>query len=282
MADEATQPGMLSSLSSLCSALACYYRGRLAYTGDVAATQRVLDPRRLGQNASDLSDEDLSDIFCILHPVSLPAIRAAALIHELTPEYTIMSEGNVNMREKEGDQEDMGTFVLATQGIVSCDIALRLSANLKNPTGGFLFGRNQQRCDFLLGRDDQVKRVSNIHFRIYINEYGIIMLEDQSTNGTAVDGNLLRAKEKENGMEYKHTLEIGSRIILTMTPPEEDFRFIVRIPRRDDTSEIAYQQNLTNYFMRIQNTQAEKQARAGGREPVCFFLCCVNLPTDDL
>jgi FHA domain len=267
--DEATQPGMHSLFSSLCCPLARYYRGRPAYTGDVAATQKVLDPRRLGKNASDLSDEDLSDIFCILHPVSLPAIRAAALIHDLTPQHTITSEGNVNIREKEGNPQELGTFVLATQGIVSCDIALRLSANLKSPAGGFLFGRNQQRCDFILGRDDQVKRVSNIHFRIYINEYGILMLEDQSTNGTAVDGNLLRAKEKENGMEYRHTLELGSRIILHMTPPEEDFKFIVRIPRRDEATEVAYQQNLTSYFMRIKNTHLERQARASGRDPVC-------------
>lgn len=272
MADEATQPGMHSLLSSL-SALVRYYIGRPAYTGDVAATQKVVDPRRLGKNSSDLSDEDLSDIFCILHPVSLPAIRAAALIHELTPQHTITSEGAVNIREKEEDPQEMGTFILATQGLVSCDIALRLSANRKGPAGGFLFGRNQQRCDFILGRDDQVKRVSNIHFRVYINEYGIIMLEDQSTNGTAVDGNLLRAKEKENGMEYRHTLEFGSRIILTMTPPEEDFKFIVRIPRRDEATEAAYQQNLTNYFMRIQNAQMEKQARAGGKDPVRNVNC---------
>jgi hypothetical protein len=267
MADEATQPGMHSLSLYTSSALSRYYHGRPAYPCDMAATQKVLDPRRLGQNASDLSDEDLSDIFCILHPVSLPAIRAAGLIHELTPQHTITSEGNVNMREKEGNPQELGT----TQGLVSCDIALRLSADLKSPAGGFLFGRNQQRCDFILGRDDQVKRVSNIHFRIYINEYGIIMLEDQSTNGTAVDGNLLRAKEKENGKEYKHTLELGSRIVLTMTPPEDDFRFIVRIPRRDDASEAAYQQNLTNYFMRIQNAQMQRHARAGGKDPVRKF-----------
>jgi hypothetical protein len=270
MEDEATQPGMPSSFSTLFSPLSCYYRGRPAYTGDLAATQKVLDPRRLGQNASDLSDEDLSDIFCILHPVSLPAIRAAALIHELTPHHTITSEGNVNIREKEVNPQEIGTFVLATQGLVSCDIALRLSADLKSPSGGFLFGRNQQRCDFIMGRDEQVKRVSNVHFRIYINEYGVIMLEDQSTNGTAVDGNLLRGRDRETGkgMEYQHTLELGSRIILTMNPPEEDFKFIVRIPRRDEATELAYQQNLTNYFMRIHNAQAERQARAGGRDPV--------------
>ena len=169
------------------------------------------------------------------------------------------------------EHEDVGTFDLAAQGIVSCDLALRLSADLKNlALGGFLFGRNKARCDLVLGHEDEVKRISNIHFRIYINEYGVIMLEDQSTNGTVVDSILLRAKDKENGKDYRHTLELGSMIVLTMTPPEEDFRFIVRIPQRDDEAESLFQNNLTNYFHRQNQAQAEKRARMMGsvRPPV--------------
>lgn len=274
MEDELTQPGIKCPSCSEFVPLERYYVLRnTAYTGDVSATQLILDPRRLGQHASDLSDEDLADIFCILHPVSVPAVKAAALIHQLTPEHTITAEDNVNIREKSNDPQDVGTFELAEKGLKRCDIALRLSAKTKSPLGGFLFGRNQQRCDFILGLDDDVKRVSNIHFRIYINEYGVIMLEDQSTNGTAVDGQLLRAREKENNIEYKHTLELGSRIVLHMTPPEEDFRFIVRIPRRDESIEEIYQENLTNYFMRIQNAVTERKARAAGNgEPVSKSL----------
>lgn len=175
------------------------------------------------------------------------------------------------------EHEDIGTFDLAAQGIHSCDIALRLSANLKNTAlGGFLFGRNKARCDIVLGQEDEVKRVSNIHFRIYINEYGVIMVEDQSTNGTVVDSVLLRAKDKENGRDYQHTLELGSMITLTMTPPEEDFRFIVRIPQRDDAAESAYNVNLTSYFFRQNHAQAEKRARLNGagaaRQPVSVML----------
>jgi hypothetical protein len=231
-----------------------------SYAYDLVATQQVIDPRRLGQANSGLNNEDLADIFCILHPSSLPAHKAAALIRELTPHHTISTQDGVKIRERNEDSENNpGTFELAAQGLTSCDIVLRLSANLKDPASGYRFGRNGQRCDFVLGRDDEVKRVSNTHFRIYINEYGTIMCEDQSTNGTAVDGILLRAKDKENGRDYRHTLEQGSLIVLTMTPPEQDFRFIVRIPQRDEESEIAYRQNLTNYFHRIHNANLERQ-----------------------
>lgn len=231
-----------------------------SYAYELVATQQIIDPRRLGQANSGLNNEDLADIFCILHPSSLPAHKAAAFIRELAPHHTISTQDGVKIRERNSDSEkDPGTFELAAQGLTSCDIVLRLSANLKDPAGGFRFGRNRLRCDFVLGRDDEVKRISNTHFRIYINEYGTIMLEDQSTNGTAVDGILLRAKDKENGRDYRHTLGQGSIIILTMTPPEENFRFIVRIPQRDEESEIAYRQNLTNYFHRIHNANLERQ-----------------------
>jgi hypothetical protein len=223
-----------------------------------------------------LNDDDLSDIFCILHPASLPAHKAAALIREQAPNHTISTQSDVKIRERNGESDnDPGTFDRAAQAHTSCDIVLRLSANLKDSLGGYRFGRNKQRCDFLLGRDDEVKRISNVHFRIYINEYGTIMIEDQSTNGTAVDGFLLRAKEKENGRDYRHTLQQGAIIVLTMTPPEEDFRFIVRIPQRDEESEIAYHKNLTNYFHRIHNADLEKRRQMqapgvgpGNHEPV--------------
>lgn len=240
-----------------------------------------MDPRRLGQGNSELKDEDASDIFCILHPSSIPAYKAASLIYQDTPQHTISTDrGEVKIREKvEGphrEHDEVGTIDLATQGIHSCDIALRLSSNLKNVAlGGFLFGRNKSRCDIVLGQEDEVKRISNIHFRIYINEFGIIMLEDQSTNGTVVDNVLLRAKDKENGTDFRHTLEQGAIITLTMTPPEVDFRFIVRIPQRDDAAETAYNVNLTNYFFRQNRAQAEREERINAvnarQQPVSFI-----------
>jgi hypothetical protein len=251
-----------------------------SYAYELVATQQVIDPRRLGQTNSGLNDEDLADIFCILHPASTPAQNAAALTHKLAPQHTISTHSEVKIRERNGDPDhDPGTFVHAAQGVTSCDIGLRLSAALKDPSAGYRFGRNMQRCDIVLGQDDETKRVSNMHFRIYINEYDTIMLEDQSTNGTAVDGTMLRAKEKENGHKYRHMLTQGSIIILTMTPPEQDFRFIVRIPQREGESDTAYRQNLTNYFHRLQilNLDRQRRTRVPGvspdqQEPVSYLL----------
>jgi len=156
-------------------------------------------------------------------------------------------------------------------GILPCDIVLRLSAKLKDPLSGFVFGRNKARCDIVVGSDQITKRISNVHFRIYINEYGTIMLEDQSTNGTAVDGTLLRGKDKENGTDWRHTIEQGNFVILTMTPPEVDYRFLVRIPHRNEEDDEAYQRNLTAYFLRMRasNTKGKLAGPNGKGEPVC-------------
>jgi predicted component of type VI protein secretion system len=177
-----------------------------------------------------------------------------------------------------GAVRDVGASELEKQGLVPRDIALRLSTDLKDPIGGFHFGRNKQRCDIVIGQNDNSRRISNVHFRIYINEHRVLMLEDQSTNGTAVDGTLLRGKEKENGRDWRHTLEQGSVIVLTMTPPEEDYRFIVRIPQRDHESENVYQQNLNAFFLRMTNTQLENETRAAAangtakRQPVRWIF----------
>ncbi|KAL5329687.1 hypothetical protein ACEPPN_003202 [Leptodophora sp. 'Broadleaf-Isolate-01'] len=250
-----------SSLSQLSSPP--HAQNTYAYDPYWVATQLVTDPRRLGQPGSGLSDDQLADVFCILHPATLPACRAAALIHEETPENTIRTDNNVRIWEKNSTEDEINSSQLAEDGLVSCDIALRLTCRLKDPMGGFQFGRNGTRCDFVLGRNEASRRISNIHFRIYINEYGTIMLEDQSTNGTAIDGTLLRGKEKENGREFRHTLSQGSVITLTMTPPEEDYRFVVRIPLREGDSNDKFQQNLTAYFLRMSNFRAKVAPSAG-------------------
>ncbi|KAN0098788.1 kinase-like protein [Hyaloscypha variabilis] len=62
-----------------------------------------------------------------------------------------------------------------------------------------------------------------------------------------------------------------------MTPPEEDYRFFVRIPQRDDISENAYQQNLTAFFLRMNTVRLENEARVGvkgdvaKKEPLNLF-----------
>jgi pSer/pThr/pTyr-binding forkhead associated (FHA) protein len=302
-------------------------------------TQLVVDPRRLGKSGSDMNEEDMSDIVCILHPDSATACEAAFGIMKTNPRYTIEPEGNLQNHNSEAinaakdattessepaatDSKDnrkrtaqrldlfsrlpssKATTDITTQplsrettqlisdpqdakkfetkggaatspkkpdpGMPAFDLAIRLSANLKEPDRGWVFGRNPSRCDFIL--DDEHRRVSNTHFRIYINEYGTIMLEDTSTNGTAIDGTLLRAKEKDNGMNYQHTLEPGMVITLTMDPRPMDFRFIVRIPQRTDEAQAAYEANLADYIDRAKDAEHKRALLAGGnKQPVSRF-----------
>jgi hypothetical protein len=229
----------------------------------LVATQQVMDPRRLGHHNSGLNDEDLTDIFCILHPASMAACLAAAHIAKEFPEHTISNTGvELKVRGASNNPADTPTTSdLAAQGVASRDIALRLSADLKDPLVGFRFGRNEQRCDFVIDGTEGAKKVSNVHFRIYINEHGVIMLEDQSTNGTQVENVVLRAKQKNEGKQYRHTLQQGSLITLVMTPPDEDIRFIVRVPQRDGEYEAIYDQNLQNYFMRLHHIRMAREKK---------------------
>jgi hypothetical protein len=183
----------------------------------------------------------------------MSACLATAQIAQDSPEHTISTTGaELRLRGTgSGNHNRLNTFDLAAQGVSSRNIALRLSADLKEPLGGFCFGRNPQRCDFIIGNHDGFKRVSNVHFRIYLLESGVIMLEDQSTNGTQVEHVMLRMKEKENGKQYKHTLQQGTLITLVMTPPEEDIKFVVRIPQREGEHEEMFHRNLQDYFVRL-------------------------------
>jgi hypothetical protein len=77
------------------------------------------------------------------------------------------------------------------------------------------------------------------------------MLEDQSTNGTQVEDVLLRGGDRKNGALYEHILQQSSLIILIMTPPDEDIKFVIQIPQREGEYERQYQQNLRDYFTRL-------------------------------
>ncbi|KAI9730165.1 MAG: hypothetical protein M1818_008259 [Claussenomyces sp. TS43310] len=228
-----------------------------------AATQLVTDPRRLGEQHSGLSDEELTDVYCILHPASLFAYKETALMAERTPQHTI-GASRMSLQVHDGRQEDQpqspGALDLASQGIVGCDIALRLSAELKNPLAGFVFGRDKRRCDLVLGETESVRRISNVHFRIYYDENGTLMLEDQSTNGTLIEGHLLRGAEKfrAKGHKNRHTLENGTVISFPSNRCDEELKFIVRIPQRDEKYEDLYRMNLVSYFDRRSALRQQK------------------------
>ncbi len=151
-------------------------------------------------------------------------------------------------------------------------IALRFSSQVKDPVAGFTFGRSVGLCDICLHNDPN-RRLSKIHFRIYLNEWGVLMLEDMSTNGTVVDQILLKKKDGPAG-EVKRTLESGSKIKILMHEPGRDIVFLVRIPIREGAHEEMYKRNLQNYQARRTNLAAVDVNRTivpGPGGHVCLF-----------
>ncbi|KAI1415717.1 hypothetical protein F5Y13DRAFT_207373 [Hypoxylon sp. FL1857] len=220
------------------------------------ATQNALDPRRFGKQNSGFSDEDISDIICLLYPSSDSARREVLNIAS-SPQYRHHTAGRYTADAIESDlylEDDVEEFG-RNLGIGDHAIVIKLSSKLKDPRLGFTFGRNKNRSDVCFEHDPS-RRLSNIHFRIFVNEYGSVMLEDQSTNGTVVDGKLLRKRsdpQKPGQTSHiRRTLESGSTIKIVMAQSEKDLVFLVRIPRRDGDHDIAYRRKLGAYLRRAQ------------------------------
>ncbi|KAK0656096.1 hypothetical protein B0T16DRAFT_441131 [Cercophora newfieldiana] len=210
------------------------------------ATQNVLDPRRVGQQNSGFSDEDISDIICILVPYSDAARQELKRIAEENSHHMVTRD-DVDKIDMDYESEDnAANFTLVQQDVGEHHIALRFSARVKDPLTGFTFGRNPTRCDICL-QNDPHRRLSNIHFRIYLNEHAILMLEDQSTNGTIVDDNLLKAKSSPP-ISTKRTLVSGSKIKILMHQDANDLTFLVRVPKPEGRHLAAYRRNLVAYM----------------------------------
>ncbi|KAI1180590.1 Pkinase-domain-containing protein [Nemania sp. FL0916] len=218
------------------------------------ATQNAFDPRRVGQQNSGFSDQDISDIICLLYPLSEPASVEIERI-AASPEYARHTAGRYTAEAIESDlyREDGAREFGRSRGIGDHALVLRLSSALKDPSLGFAFGRNKERCDICFSLDPG-RRLSNIHFRIYVNGYGSVLLEDQSTNGTVVDTKLLRRRPDPKDTDppsTRRTLESGSTIKIVMHEPKWDLTFMVRIPRRDGEYEDAYMRNVESYLLRL-------------------------------
>lgn len=225
-------------------------------------TQQVLDPRRLGRNNSGLSDSDIADILCILHPASPAAFTIVTHTAEHDPQHVLQNEGLANLTDRplKNVLEEHDTFLLGTNS--SChakDLALRFSSSLKQPVLGFTFGRNSRSCDIVFDIDT-VKRISNLHFRIFINHAGVVMLEDMSTNGTLVDENHLKGKTQKVATRM---LIQGSVIQVPSTKPEESIKFIVRIPSRSG-HDTAYHHNFQLFRARMDAAEHEYRQQPRG------------------
>ncbi|CAK7198625.1 Protein kinase protein rad53 [Sporothrix eucalyptigena] len=229
------------------------------------ATQNVIDPRRVGQQNSGFTDEDIADIICLLIPYSINARNEAARLARLNSPFVIAGEEAQNVDVDYTHEDQAGHFGLSTAGPgTGPAFVLRLSAQVKDPLQGFTFGRNANRCDICFN-NDSLRRLSNIHFRIFINEHGVLMLQDQSTNGTAVDEVLLKARRP--GMSNKRTLNSGTKVSILLQNDAHDLAFLVRVPRREGQYEAAYQRNLHAYLERLAMV-ADDDANAGTQQTI--------------
>ncbi|KOS19418.1 Serine/threonine-protein kinase RAD53 [Escovopsis weberi] len=216
------------------------------------ATQNILDPRRIGKQNSGFSDDAISDIICILYPHSEAARNEVQrLAAEKSPH--VIGKDEADGVEPDYDIEDHPSrFPAKPSADGNHAIILRLSSPVKHPAMGFAFGRNGSKCDVVFA-NDPLKRVSNVHFRIYVNEFGNVMIEDHSTNGTRLDQHLLFSHPHPPDVKpapSKWVLSSGAIIGIFLHQEQWDLKFQVRIPRRDDEYDRAYLQNVADYYAR--------------------------------
>ncbi|KAH0556962.1 hypothetical protein GP486_005248 [Trichoglossum hirsutum] len=255
------------------------------------ATQPVVDPRCVGGNSLGLDDEEVADIICILHPTTPDAQVAVQLTREHAPQHIITKpQFRVQQEEVEdGFEQDISeptghsvaqptphdpTVYSAAEGqpnrVLGRDIALKFSSQARLPKPGFIFGRGK-RSDVLIANHHEVKRVSNAHFRIFLNSQGILMLEDMSTNGTFVDTHHLRRKTPN--VNAQRMLVNSSIISVICGPGGNEVRFIVRIPVQTQAAEAMYKDKFNQYHLRFGNAGAKAgQGRPWTLTPLAQIL----------
>ena len=245
---------------------------------------------------SMLSEQDESDIICILLPTSLAAHEAVELTARAAPQHILQNHGMSHIyeapdadmgrpRKTQLDDESDDIQNLETQlsdpnqfkwDGAAKDIALRFSSKVHSLGMGFTFGRNATMCDLLLSNDDNV-RLSSRHFRIFMKNNGSLMIEDISTNGTILD-NIVLHEPKANFSEHsgrpQHTLCNGStiEIPLQVKPHLVSIRFSVKIPMRSEAGFEKYQQNCVAYIKCVEQAERQqgflREATENGNAPV--------------
>ena len=249
---------------------------------DEQATQAATQPiRRKECFNSTLSEQDESDIICILLPTSPAAHEAVELTAQAAPQHILQNHGLSHIYEGRGeemtttysrqgdnsDEEELDTQIpnqnQSPWDGPTKDIALRFSSKVHNLSLGFTFGRNPAKCDLLLTNNDNTM-ISNRHFRIFVKNNGILMIEDTSTNGTIYEDLVLRAPKGQVGSNdaAQHTLYNGETIELPLKAPEgkqqgQSIRFSVKTPQRSELGAEKYNQNCIAYIKCCE--QAERQ-----------------------
>ena len=243
---------------------------------DIEATQPLTQPFWNQPSAAKNDFSNLDDVICILSPgnelarkiVSLAAINTPAFILQNAPTpKTVDTEEDYLMQEdylvkdpptniSKTIKNPINAVGLPCQNL---DLALRTSAHVRDLKLGFVFGREPARSDIVIkaGLDDT--RISAMHFRIFTNYEAILMIQDTSTNGTFVDGHLLKTKAQR--MICHHTIievVVGS---VKETREMIKAKFIVNLPDRPNQER--YYDNLQRYLhgLGIRNIDPQ-QARA--------------------
>ena len=206
------------------------------------ATQALQPGRR-----SPFEIPDAEDIICLLRPNSVPAYNIVENAARNTPQHVLFEDMNGDLTEDV--PMDEGRSPVEPLKVNPRSLALRMSSNLRDLPLGFVFGREPKLADINLSTGPQFKRISARHFRIYFNDSHILMIEDQSTNGTRVDRHNISCKSAQP----RRMLSEGTQIAVAVygdpsTRTVHEAIFTVSLPERDSRE---YAKNLNEYVQRI-------------------------------
>ncbi|KAF8428383.1 kinase-like domain-containing protein [Tirmania nivea] len=205
------------------------------------ATQPCTQPLGTTKGNSD----DTTGILCVLFPTSPTARAIVTRLLHLNQNFVFAQNAAAPLATNisavtTSDEQLVGLEPTSHLDPQTLSIALRFPPGPMDIAKGFCFGRNEQRCDILMGDNQSTRRVSNIHFRIFVNEQHILMLEDCSTNGTYVDDIFLgpvthsgHGKKPERLRPRSRQLGNGTQIQVLKVPEKEEIKFMVRIPKAD-------------------------------------------------
>ena len=255
----------------------------------------AVDPRERRRRHEGLTENDLTDILCILSPATPSAFRVVQSLARSAGQHILQNTSSFSQpaihddeHEPRADPDQMtvdgGDQISANQPAL--DIALRMSSTLVSPWLGFTFGRDATRSDVAIRALGADRHVSGLHFRIYITSTGSLLCQDMSRNGTWVDGiRLWEGTNQVNGRQ--RTIHEGSTIEV-MVEANQSLMFNVYVPERSPHAN-AYGARLDvwiKYLVQCERQKKEEDRRrseglptiARVRGPVSLLL--VSLLTD--
>ena len=223
------------------------------------STQPCTQPQWDDRRSAAYTSPEYDDVICILQPSSTSAHLINKFIWKLSPLYILQYSKPTLTAEGKDESDDLEMEVAEDEEPEeppNLDIALRTSANVKDPVQGFCFGRDDTKSDILVRTNQGGDyRISGKHFRIWVNDHGILMLQDTSTNGTFVDDVLIHGTSRM--LTHGTTIEVITNAERT-TKAVEKARFNVKLPQRRDDA--PYKLNLQHYLIKVKHAREERQS----------------------